>query len=162
MRTASMVLGIIGGALALLGGLMLILLGSFFASGFFYQLDMPSDFPFELFTQFLPRFYTILGIAAMAGGAVGLAGGIMVKKKNVTGGVLLIVGAAITFRITLILAAIFAFVKEKPKAPEMAYPPMYPSYAPPYVPYPPYAPQTPPQTPSDGPAPGDSSDSPQS
>jgi len=148
MRTASMVLGIVGGAMALLGGIMLILLAGFFGNGFFSQLDMPSSFPSATFEAMFFRMYTILGIFALAGGAVGLTGGIIVKRKNIAGGVLCIIGAALTFSIPLILAAIFAFVKEKPKAPQMAYPPMYPSYVPPYAPpYAPYPPQTPPQAP---------------
>ncbi|MEL7603479.1 MAG: DUF4064 domain-containing protein [Bacillota bacterium] len=167
MRTASMVLGIIGGALAVLGGIMLIIFGSFFGSSDFMQFGLPGDFSSGMFSSMfsmIATMYTVMGILYLPGGIVGLTGGIIVKNKNMAGGILLIISAVLTLgSIPLILAAIFALVKEKPKAPEVAYPPLYPPYAPPYAPYPPYAPQTPPQAPTDSPAPGNPADgSPQS
>ena len=152
MKTASMVLGIVGGALALFSGLMLILMGSFFGSGFFGQLNLPSDFPVEIFSTVFVTLWVITGIFYLTGGAAGLAGGIIVKNKNVAGGVLLIVGAVLTFSIPLILAAIFAFVKEKGPIPAPIYPPLYPPYTPPYPPQTPQASPQGPQVPPNEPA----------
>jgi hypothetical protein len=165
MKTASQVLGIVGGALAILSGLTLILVGSFFGSGFFGQFDMPYDFPIELFTTTFSTVWIVIGILYIAGGGLGLAGGITVKNKPSTAGVLLIIGAALTFSVPLILAAIFALVKEKPKAPAYGYapypyPPQYPPYPPYATPYPPQNPQYPPQNPTapSGSASGDPTD----
>lgn len=156
MRTASMILGIVGGAIAILSGIILILFGAYFADGsFFGGFDYYNnlDFFYNNFYAIMFTAYLMFGIIGIAAGGVGLAGGIIVKKKNTVAGVLLIIAAVFTFSIPFILAAIFALVKEKEPAPAYGYP-QYPTYYPPqYAPYPPQYAQYPPQQPS-APAPG--------
>ena len=154
MRTASMVLGIVGGALAILTGIMFILMGAYFIDGSFFfggfdYYDSLDGF-YNSFTSTMFTVYLVLGILTIAAGALGLTGGIIVKKKNVTAGILLIIGAVLTFSIPLILAAIFALVKEKEPVPAYGYAPQYPAsyYPPQYAPYPAqYAPYPPQYTP---------------
>ena len=158
MRTASLVLGIVGGALALIWVL--------FFTFIFVSIDsIQSDFDYEdsytyddadsmlsqengvflaqrqsMFTD--PAFAPLIaiGVAGLIGGGLGIAGGIIVRKRNVAAGVMLIVAALLCVMaffistICLILAAIFAFIKEKPKP---VYPP-YGYYPPPPYYYPPY------------------------
>jgi hypothetical protein len=77
-------------------------------------------------------------ICSAAAGGLGIAGGVMVRKKNIASGVLFLVAAAASYfnfpsLVCFILAGIFAFVKEKPKPifyPYYPYPPVYPYYPP--------------------------------
>lgn len=154
MKTASMVLGIVGGALAILSGIMLILVGAYFIDGslFFGGFDYNDSFDgfYNSFTSIMFTVYLVLGILSIVAGALGLTGGIIVKKKNVTAGILLIISAVLTFSIPLILAAIFALVKEKESTPAYGYAPQYPAsyYPPQYAPYPSQYPSYPPQQPT--------------
>lgn len=157
MKTASMILGIVGGAMACLTGVTFILLGCAWGSTLWGL--MPSDFPADAIFNTLFTTYLVFGILALAAGGVGLTGGLLIKQKEKTAGVLLIIGAALSFSIPLILAAIFAFVKEKAPTPAygcpLPYPyPPYPPYAPQYPPYPyaPYPPQYPPYPPQQAPS----------
>jgi len=81
-------------------------------------------------------------ICAGVGGALGIAGGVIVRKKHIASGVMFIIAALASFyllicAICFILACIFAFVKEKPRlayypqgSPYYPYPPVYPYYPP--------------------------------
>ena len=140
MRTASMILGIIGGTLTMLWGLINVLITGVLLS--------------ELFpTAVTVLLGTVLGI--LGAGVPGLVGGIIVKRKNVAAGVLMIVSAALSIFayfnfisiILFVLGAIFALIKEQPVNPYPAYfQPPYPYYQyPQYPQYPqqPYPPQQP-------------------
>ncbi len=157
MKTASMILGIVGGAMACLTGITFILLGYAWDSALWSL--MPSGFPVDAIFNTFFTMYLVFGILSLIVGAIGLTGGLLVKKKERAAGILLIIGAALSFSIPLILAAI----KEKapvpaygyppppyPYPPQYApYPPQYAPYPPQYAPYPPqYAPHPPQQTPS--------------
>jgi hypothetical protein len=133
MKTASMVLGIVGGALSLLGAVYLAVFGTMIFSTL---ENMTGSLNVgERVFDIVKTIYTIMSIPMGIGGILGLIGGIIVKKKNTAGGVLMIIGTVLTFSMLMLLGAIFAFVKEKQ--------PVYPQYAP-YPPYPQYpGPQNP-------------------
>ncbi len=138
MKTAGMVLGIIGGALALVTGVFLLALSGPLGSGdlfFYYDIDI-TGIAREAFFEFMRTMYVVLGICGIAAGAVGLTGGLLVRRKSVAAGVLLIIAAVLSFSILFVLAAIFSFMKEKTPANQTyaAYPPYPPQ---PYAPYPP-------------------------
>ncbi len=155
MKTASMILGIVGGALGCVSGISFILMGCFWGSSGFWDFAAAEGFPAEMFTNLFFTMYLIFGILALIAGGFGLSGGLLIKQKEKTAGILLVIGAALSFSPLLILAAIFAFVKEKAPAsaygcpPPYPYPP-YPPYPPQYPPYPPYPPQQTPSAPASG------------
>ena len=125
MRKASMVLGIIGGAICILYILFLILIVCFSTLAVPFPTGesawggggMNVDTAGWL-TQVIP--IIALGILLLVGG-LGLAGGIIVKKRNVLGGVFMLVASVfgivtcVSF-ILLLLGGIFALVKERPSA----------------------------------------------
>lgn len=73
----------------------------------------------------ISAWFYIAGIVSIIGGILGIIGGIIVRKKNVTAGVLLIIAAVASCltiigfvsAILLVLAAVFAFIPEKPSSP---------------------------------------------
>ncbi len=123
MRKASMVLGIIGGAISLLGALSSIVVG--------FMMKSDTGFISNLFNRVYSGFFSITadiwgvvmivtGVIQIVCGVLGLVGGLTVNKKNVTAGVLMIVAAGISLLITgwlammlFALGGIFALVKEK-------------------------------------------------
>lgn len=140
MRTASMVLGLVGGCIALIlailfvvGGLMLTsILPDVFDSDLFDELEAyeefedavdmdlaeeTMDFAFNIGGSFLWIYAALLVISAVAG----IVGGIIVKKKNVAAGVVMLVGGVLTLitiwgilsGLLLIAAGILALVKDK-------------------------------------------------
>ncbi len=172
MKTASMVMGIIGGSIALIVALVMIVAGAAFYSITDYSLsdwsnqwnfeysDSLGGYDFQLnpssLTGFAGGAIIFFAILSLFAGVLGLVGGIIAKKRNVAAGVLMIIAAPLSLfgyfnllsMILFILGAVFAFVKEKPQyvpAPYQQYP-QYPQYpqAQPQYPQPP-EPQTPPQ-----------------
>ncbi len=132
MRKASMVLGIVGGALSLLGALSMIILGAFMNSdqGFFSGIlnRVYSDF-FNISGDFWGILFLVIGVAELVCGVLGLIGGLKVNKNNVTAGVLMIVSAGISLlmsawlsMILFALGGIFALIKEKPPVTPMQLP----------------------------------------
>ena len=159
MRKASMVLGIVGGSIclfvALIFAFVLFLgLAAFPDIEYYFDgSDTIENMSLALSAPMLPVADTetetfVLGmlpffISAFVAGGLGIAGGIIVRKKNIASGVMFIIAAISSFYIFVsmvcfILAAIFAFVKDRPK-PRPYYPPGSPYY--PYPPYPYYPPQ---------------------
>jgi hypothetical protein len=144
MKKAAMVLGIIGGSLAILISLFYVLAfgmhinvgpSSYSSEEYSYSEEYGSrewDTPWSE-PEYTPDFnpgasrdfsttalvlLVIMIIPGMAGGGLGIAGGILAEKKNVMAGVFMCVGAVITalFCITfilLLLGGIFALVKGK-------------------------------------------------
>ena len=124
MRKASMVLGIIGGAISLLGALSSIIVG--------FVMKSDTGFLSDLFNRVCSGFFNITtdiwgvvmivtGVIQIVCGVLGLVGGLTVNKKHVTAGVMMIVAAGISLLITgwlamilFTLGGIFALVKEKP------------------------------------------------
>lgn len=143
MRKASSVLGIIGGAWSLLmallcviGGIVMMALNSNGIWDFVRHFDI--NIPFfgdQLFDWSIDIFgiiVIIVGILNAGCGVLGLIGGTMVKKNNVTAGVLMIVAAGLSLIITgnffamvlFTLGGIFALVKEKPPVAPIQPPPV--------------------------------------
>lgn len=136
MRKASKVLGIVGGSLSLAVGLLCIIgavvmmtVGPDFFTSLMDIFDdmnatveLTSDFMFNWTAQIGGIVILIFGVFKIACGVIGLVGGIIVPKKNVTAGVLMIVAAAVSLllaagwitTILFTLGGIFALVKEKP------------------------------------------------
>ena len=150
MRKASRVLGIVGGSVCLFSaiilGLVILAMASFSEFEFYDDslLNMSFAQGTSAYSALDPtikdEILSILPylICSFVAGALGITGGVLVRKKNIVSGILFIVSVGASdgyFNfpsiICLILAAIFAFVKEKPK-------PVYPYY--PYAPYPYYPP----------------------
>lgn len=154
MRTTSRVLGIIGAAISFLLGIFLI-----FGGGMFLDDNMWED-SYDSFSGNAARdanamagaVFIGFGTAAMIAGVLGLVGGIIVTRKNVAAGVMMIIAAVVSLftffnvaSMTLfIIGAVLAFKRE----PQMVMVP-YPAYPPQYYPYPPqpYPPQAAPYPP---------------
>ena len=168
MRKASMVMGIIGGALALLFGLLYI-----FGSSLFFSVNSWGGDNFEAFSpqnasaSIGGTVFLVIGICMLIGGVLGFIGGLIVRRKNVAGGVLMIVAAVLGINlfslVLFVLGAVFALMRDRSQMyvpPYYAYPP-YGTYPPQYMqpPYPPgqYPPQqqqpVPPQNPPENPQP---------
>lgn len=137
MRTASMVLGIVGGCIALIIALFVIFGGivfvtfipnfeySEFYSEFESDNDFHDDFNFNEEMQESSRFggmiFLIMGSVFFVCGVLGIIGGILVKKKNILSGIFMIISAAVFFftfwgiiaAILLLLGGIFALVNER-------------------------------------------------
>ncbi len=133
MKKASMVLGIIGGAISFLAALAIIIFGilllsintnfvmdicrSFNVKPFFLTDDI-----FNLSTSIAGIVLIIWGVINAACGVLGLVGGTMVQKNSTTAGILMIVAAGISLVLSFnwlsmtlfTLGGIFALVKEKP------------------------------------------------
>ncbi len=124
MRKASMGFGIIGGAVSLLGALSSIIVGFVMKSdtGFLSDLiNRAYSGLFNITADIWGIVMIVAGVVQIVCGVLGLVGGLTVHKKNVTGGVLMIIAAGISLLITgwlamilFTLGGIFALVKEKP------------------------------------------------
>lgn len=121
MRTASMVLGIIGCIVVMLWGLI-----NFIITGF----------PVMSVDVAVAAALLGVGICIFGAGILGLIGGIIVKRKNVAAGVVMIIAAVLSIFsffnviaiILFVLGAIFALVREKPVS-------SYPAYSQPVYTY---------------------------
>ncbi len=128
MKTASLVLGIIGGVLAIIFAIM------FIASGALVNTAVDTLEGFDAFDEVYnaavgatTTWLYVAGILSIIGGILGIVGGALAKKKNVLAGILLVVAAiaslftALGFIATIlfVLAAVFAFIPEK-SAPAVA------------------------------------------
>lgn len=134
MRTASMVLGIVGGCIALVialfvifGGIVFMTFIQNFESSEFYS-DFESDNDFdnsfnfneEESSRFGGTIFLVMGSVLFVCGVLGIVGGILVKKRNILSGIFMIISAAVFFftfwgiiaAILLLLGGIFALVNE--------------------------------------------------
>ncbi len=133
MRKASMVLGIIGGAMSLLSALSSIVIGIIMSSdaGFFADLfNKMYSGVFNIKADTWGVVLIVCGTSQVICGVLGLVGGLMVKNKNITAGVLMIISAGVSLLITgwlavilFTLGGIFALVKEKQPVPPLPQPP---------------------------------------
>ncbi len=145
MKTASRVLGIVGGALSLVIALLILLVILSATSGWEYPYTDGSAMGLSYCAKGADSadsaatgFMLLLVAPGIVCGGLGITGGIIVPKKSTAAGVMFIIAAVLSllFLITMvcfILAAVFAFSKDRPRPP---YNPYYP-YAP-YYPYPQY------------------------
>ena len=124
MRKASMVLGIIGGAMAL------ALSALFIGYNIYLMTVWGNDETALQGAAYTAAMIDILlpGFIAAAAGILGLIGAFIVKKKHMTSGVLMIIGTAISIYIMfllssfvfivsivlLIIASVFALMPERP------------------------------------------------
>lgn len=112
MKTASMVLGIIGGTLIFFFAIIFLFF-PFASMDFYYGWDSTGTAVFLVF-----------GIGGLILSALGIIGGALAKSHRITAGVLLIIDAVLCMvslvgivpGIMFLIAAIFAFVKEQPPA----------------------------------------------
>lgn len=119
MKTASMVLGIVGGALRLIGAFILVLIANVMLPALTATSHIQNTEAFSL----IRTIYDFIAIPIGLGGILGLIGGLVVKKNNTAGGVLMIIGTVLGLDILLLLGGIFAFIQEKqPEPPYAAYP----------------------------------------
>ena len=180
MRTAGMVMGIVGGAIAILLSILLIFGSvvftnyrswdnSFYNDDWNYDDYLDSwdsldsyDYNFD-FNNYLTDdiayndvesmsqtiaggIFLLFGIGSAIAGILGLVGGLIVKKKNVAAGVMMIIAAALSLicilniisMVLFILGGIFALMRDRQQQPQVYMPP-YPM--PPYYPQQPYPPQ---------------------
>lgn len=135
MKTASMVLGIVGGIIVMIWGLFNIS----------SLLPVLLSFDISAVDLLLGK-----GLCIVGAGILGLIGGIIVRNKNVAAGVIMIIAAVLSIFayfnliaiILFILGAIFAFMREKPVNPYPPYfQPTYPYCQYPQYPYPQQAPE---------------------
>lgn len=143
MRTASLVLGIVGGVLAIIFAIVFMVSGAFFfsvasgeAEGIAIEVnDVSIDVDEAAFggadeasivVGAASGFFWIIGILSIIGAVLGIVGGALAKKKNVVAGILMIVAAVPSFftgigfiaSILFIIGGIFALVPEsKPVQP---------------------------------------------
>jgi Protein of unknown function (DUF4064) len=153
MKNASMVLGIIGGAIAIVYGLFLVLGGAVFMNTSMWEnnyntsksmSDVVPESQYIQETTTAGIVFLSFGIGSAIAGALGLIGGIIVKKKNVASAVMMIIAGGLSFlafynvlsMILLILGGIFALMKE-PQNVMQPYPSQYPQPSP--------SPENPPQ-----------------
>lgn len=121
MKTASMVLGIIGGVLISIFS-FLFLFGAIATTELFYSWNSPGT-----------EAFFALGIGSLLLAAFGIVGGALAKNHRIAAGVLLIIAAVICMisliamlpGIMFLIAAIFAFIKEQPPAPRPYQQPYY-------------------------------------
>ncbi len=134
MRTASLVLGIVGGCIALVIALFVIFGGVVFStvvpsidnSEFYTEYD---DVEYdresmETSSKIAGTVFIVMGSILFVSAILGIVGGIFVKKKNVLAGIFMLVGAAISIftlwgfmaSLLLLLGGIFALVKERNNA----------------------------------------------
>lgn len=191
MRTAGMIMGIVGGAFALLFAVLLIL-GSVAITNlspwnntYGYEYDYDYDYDYDDFNNWddfnqydndiisdstarniAGTVFLIPGICGAIAGVMGLVGGIIIRKKNVASGVLMIISAVLSLicffnivsMVLFILGGVFALMRDRQKvvyAPPYPMPPNYMYPAQPYLPqqYPqqsasqPEQPQNPPEQP---------------
>ncbi len=151
MRIASMALGILGGIIALTLSLLLLMGGiSFLNAGMWKNMydssgelqDIMSESEFLEQNASAGTVFLATGICSAVAGILGLTGGIIVRKKHVAAGVMMIVAAVLSLfgflnvlsMILLILGGVFALIRD-PRNDMIPYP-AYPSTSPPYPSYP--------------------------
>ena len=118
MKIAGMVLGIIGGMIAIVYAAFLIFGGAMFGT-----LPVQNGLINES-QQFGFRVFTSLGIAGLIGGVCGIVGGALALKKRVLSGVLMLVGSVLSMVgffnflsfILLVLGGIFVLIPDKQTA----------------------------------------------
>ncbi len=145
MRTAGMIMGIVGGAIAILFGAFFI-----FGSAMFFSMGSWNSYMSDSYSQAQQAssitggtVFLVIGIIIILTGVLGLVGGLIIKKKNVAAGVMMIVAAGLSLfsffniisMVLFILGGIFALMRDRSQIPTQ---PPYP-----YYPYPPYAPYPP-------------------
>lgn len=149
MKTASMVLGIIGGAFAILFGLLLIFIISPRVPEIMntpYFSNYSQSIPLDTMQNWLQNIYTGMGIFMCIGGILGFIGGIIVKNNNTAAGIIMIIGTVLScINLLILVGAILAFIREKRPAAQYAPYPPYPPF--PNAPYPPQNPGYPYQQP---------------
>lgn len=137
MKVASMVLGIVGGVMAIIVAIIFIVMGSVMVSmdsgiDFDVQIEK-SGFPFDRHFWFSGNSDNMaqgiinrIGIFFLAGGTIsfitgilGIVGGAIVRKKNVTAGVLMIIAAVLGASVLFTLGAIFALIPDKKAKPAL-------------------------------------------
>ena len=139
MRTASMVLGIVGGVLAIIFAIIVILIG--YSASYFidsvdsmdsdewhlrfedqdihFETDMNANIP-DFASKTVRSIVWIPAILSFAGAALAIIGAVFVKKKNTMAGVLMIVAAVLSFftavgflaSVILVVGGILALVPE--------------------------------------------------
>ena len=141
MKNTSMVLGIIGGGIAILFGLFLMLGGMMYLNTSTWEnmynastgmSDAISKSQYIQLTTTGGAVFLGFGIESVVAGALGLIGGIIVKKKNVAAGVMMLIAAGLSVlvffnvasMILFILGGIFALKKE-PQNVMQPYPSQY-------------------------------------
>lgn len=135
-----MVMCIVGGALAVLFGVLYI-----FCSSLFLNIGTLGIGNSDVFSEsqnasvsFAVTIFLVIGICMVVGGILGFIGGLIVRRKNIAAGVLMIIAAVLginLFSVVLfILGAVFALRQDRS---QMVAPPYY--MYPPYAPYPPQA-----------------------
>lgn len=136
MRTASRVLGIVGGCIALLialfaifGGVVFMAIIPNFENVFESEdFDFDNDFDDSIFNQDEMEqasrqggmMFLAVGSVIFICGVLGIVGGILVKKHNILSGIFMLIGGVISFftvwgiivAILLILGGIFALINE--------------------------------------------------
>lgn len=131
MRTASLVLGIVGGVLAIIFALVFMLGGAFVNSmggaltemesqGWEVESDL-GDMTIDGATGLAASMFYIVGGASIVGAILGIIGGAMAKKKNIVAGVLLIIaaipslftGLGIIASVLFVIGGILAFIPQK-------------------------------------------------
>ncbi len=134
MKTASRVLGIVGGCIAFIFSAFIILGGVAFST-IFPNIEFPEN-DTEIIVngekiefdnnidkdsyQKAGLVFVGYGSAILFAGILGILGGIFVKKKNIVAGILMLVGSAISFftlwgifiSLLLLLGGIFALVRD--------------------------------------------------
>lgn len=169
MKTSSMALGIIGGAISILFGLFLVLGGVVFFDDSLWEdtYDAFEDYDGAMSEELLETndmaatMFLSMGICSVVAGILGLVGGCIVKRKNVASGVMMIIAAVLSVFaffnlvsiILFILGGVFALKRETqpmmPPYPQYYAYPQYPQVYPypqpsyPYYQYPQYPPQPP-------------------
>lgn len=127
MRTASLVLGIVGGVLAIIFALIFIMGGAFVGNMGSVLGEMGgdglviegNDISIDQAVGVAVSSFYILGGLSIVGAVLGIVGGAMAKKKNIFAGVLLIVAAIPSFftgfiaSIIFIIGGILAFIPQK-------------------------------------------------
>ncbi len=149
MKTASLVLGIIGGVLAVIFALIFMLGGAFVNAGASVISEAGNEALGELSEQLeglevngadvdlstlstgvgtVATWFYVIGALSIVGAIVGIVGGALVKKKNVVAGILMIVAAIPSFftglgiiaSILFVIGGILALVSGKESAPAAA------------------------------------------
>lgn len=141
MKTASLVLGIIGGVLAIIFAIVFIVSGALvntFADSFSSGMDElteqlkaegwevtdNAEIPANVsgLANAAAGSFWIIGILSIIGAVLGIVGGALAKKKNIVAGVLLLIAAVPSFftglgflaSILFIVGGILALIPEKP------------------------------------------------
>jgi hypothetical protein len=132
MKTASMVLGIVGGAIALILALIFIIISVNFRgpdAPWLGEENIPDDEVRADSGLAGEIAFLVAGCIAFTAGALGLAGGLIAKRRHVAAGVLMLVAAALSpfsyynvvSMILLVIGAIFALKRpHKATAPPRA------------------------------------------